>query len=96
MDISRTQSEGTENDPEKGSVSLAVKPLTSETMEPTSPTEPFNGLRQHMGTKLSPEEVKAEKSYLRKVDATILPMLAIMYFLASLVSLFGRRTHVYY
>lgn len=34
----------------------------------------------------TPEEIDAEKRFVRKVDLWILPLLSIMYFLASLVS----------
>lgn len=45
-----------------------------------------NGLTTHEETVLTPEERMAEKKFIRKVDLTILPLITIMYFLASLVS----------
>lgn len=44
-----------------------------------------NGLAAHMEVELSAEEIKAEKRYVLKVDCTILPLLVLSVFLASLV-----------
>lgn len=44
-----------------------------------------NGLAQHVNIERTPEEIAAEKRFLRKCDMLILPLLSIMYFLASLV-----------
>ena len=46
----------------------------------------FNALSYHAEIPKTAEEAKAEKRFLLKVDLFILPLLAIMYFLASLVS----------
>lgn len=36
---------------------------------------------------LSPEELKQERRFLLKIDTTILPLLGIIYFLASMVTI---------
>ncbi|CAK7237343.1 hypothetical protein SBRCBS47491_009943 [Sporothrix bragantina] len=43
-----------------------------------------NGLAQHVNIDRTPEEIVAEKRFLRKCDLLILPLLSITYFLASL------------
>lgn len=45
-----------------------------------------NRLNYHAEQPRSPEEIKAERRFVRKVDLWILPLLSLMYFLASLVS----------
>jgi hypothetical protein len=50
------------------------------------PFKPANGLAQHEEIFLTPEEIKAERRFVRKIDFLILPLLTIMFFLASLVS----------
>jgi hypothetical protein len=45
-----------------------------------------NSLAYHEETPKTPEEAKAERNLVRKIDFIILPILASMYFLASLVS----------
>ena len=44
-----------------------------------------NGLAQHEESVKTLEEIKAEKRFVLKVDLMILPILIIMFFLASLV-----------
>ena len=56
-----------------------------ETVENGVQDNAFNGFTQHMEGIKSPEEAEAEKRYLRKVDFTILPLLVLTLFLASLV-----------
>lgn len=46
-----------------------------------------NGLAQHVNIEKTPEEIAGEKRFLRKCDLLILPLLATMYFLASMVSI---------
>jgi hypothetical protein len=48
------------------------------------PVKPGNGLAQHV-------EIKAERRFVRKIDFLILPLLTIMFFLASLVSLYSLQ-----
>lgn len=43
-----------------------------------------NGLADHMPEELTPEDAKVERRVLLKVDLIILPLLTVMYFLASL------------
>ena len=45
----------------------------------------LNGLAQHEEAVKTPEEIKAEKRFVLKVDLMILPILILMFFLASLV-----------
>ena len=45
-----------------------------------------SGLAMHAQQSLSPEEIKQEKRFVLKMDFILLPLLASMYFLASLVS----------
>jgi hypothetical protein len=87
MEIYNSQTGERESDPEKGSICVGIDAVQTESLEHTTSTQPINGLSQHMAVQLTPEEKKAERAYLRKIDATILIMLALMFFLASLVSL---------
>ncbi|KAJ8103705.1 putative pantothenate transporter [Lipomyces tetrasporus] len=43
-----------------------------------------NGLGMHEMAVLTPEEIKAEKRYVLKLDLIVLPLIAVMYFLATL------------
>lgn len=45
-----------------------------------------NGITMHEEVELSPEEKRAERKLLWKLDLTLLPLLSLMYFLASMVS----------
>lgn len=45
-----------------------------------------NGLAVHKETDLTPQERRAEQKYLVKIDCIILPLIAAIYFLASLAS----------
>ena len=45
----------------------------------------LSGLAQHEESVKTPEEIRAEKRFVLKVDLMILPILIIMFFLASLV-----------
>ncbi len=45
-----------------------------------------NGIKMHEEVELSPEEKRAERKLLWKLDLTLLPLLSLMYFLASMVS----------
>jgi len=47
----------------------------------------ISGIAQHLPQTKTPEEVKAEKRFVRRVDFIILPLLASMYFLAQLVKI---------
>lgn len=44
-----------------------------------------NGLLMHEDVQLSPEETRAERRLVWKIDLIILPLLSLMYFLAALV-----------
>jgi hypothetical protein len=48
-------------------------------------SKPFNGLSQHQESEKSPEEIRAERRFVLKIDLTILPLLSLTLFLASLV-----------
>ena len=48
--------------------------------------KPANGFACNFESLKTPEEIKAEKRFVRKIDFMILPLLAISLFLASLVS----------
>lgn len=53
---------------------------------PTGPTRSEkSGLAIHEEVVLTPEETRAERRYVLKLDFIILPLCAIMYFLATLV-----------
>ena len=59
--------------------------------------KPANGFACNFESLKTPEEIKAEKRFVRKIDFMILPLLAISLFLASLVrtallSVFCRTT----
>lgn len=45
-----------------------------------------NGLKMHEAVELSPEEKRAERRLVWKIDLIVLPLLSLMYFLASMVS----------
>jgi hypothetical protein len=47
----------------------------------------INGLAEHTESEKTPEEIREFKRVLRKIDFTILPMLGIMSFMESMVSL---------
>ena len=42
--------------------------------------QPFNGLAQHIEFESSPEELRAKKRFVLKVDLTILPLLSLTLF----------------
>jgi hypothetical protein len=70
---------------------MAEKMPESEIMheenEPRNEPKPLlNGLALHEEVPRTPEEEKAEKRFVLKIDLLILPLLIIMFFLASLVS----------
>ena len=46
-----------------------------------------NALSYHQEVSKTPEETLAERRFVRKIDLLILPLLAILYFLASMVSI---------
>jgi hypothetical protein len=46
---------------------------------------PINGIAKHLSQTRTPDEAKAEKRFVLKTDCIVLPLLASMYFLASLV-----------
>ncbi len=50
--------------------------------------KPISGIAKHMTRTKTPEEAKAEKRFILKTDLIVLPLLASMYFLASLVRLY--------
>lgn len=50
-----------------------------------------SGLTAHLETSKTPEEIRAEKRLVMKIDLLILPMLALSLFLASLVSAVVKR-----
>jgi hypothetical protein len=56
---------------------------------PIGPTRPEktqkSGLAIHEEVVLTPEETRAERRYVLKLDLIILPLCAVMYFLATLV-----------
>lgn len=53
---------------------------------PTGPATPEkSGLAIHEEVLLTPEEARAERRYVLKLDFIVLPLCAIMYFLATLV-----------
>jgi hypothetical protein len=58
---------------------------------PSSNCEPKSGLAVHSEAVLTPEEKRAEKKFILKADLIILPLIATVYFLAALVSLFCTR-----
>lgn len=45
-----------------------------------------NGLLCHQEIVKTPEEARAERRFVRKIDLHLLPLICIVYFLASLVS----------
>lgn len=47
-----------------------------------------SGLLMHEDVQLSPDEKRAERRLVWKIDLIILPLLSLMYFLAALVCLF--------
>ena len=47
-----------------------------------------NGLLMHEQVQLSQDEMRAERRLVWKADLLILPLLSLMYFLASMVSFF--------
>lgn len=47
--------------------------------------QPTSGIAKHLEQPKTPAEAKAEKRFVRKTDFIVLPLLASMYFLASLV-----------
>ena len=51
-----------------------------------SNTKALDGFAQHLETQRTAEERRIERRFLLKVDLVILPILALMLFLASLVS----------
>lgn len=50
-----------------------------------------NGLLMHEQVQLSQDEMRAERRLVWKADLLILPLLSLMYFLASMVSFFFWR-----
>jgi hypothetical protein len=50
-------------------------------------TVKFSGLPADERVSLTPGEARAEKRLVRKIDLLALPMISLMYFLASLVGL---------
>lgn len=48
--------------------------------------KPVSGIEQHLRHESTPEEKKAEKRFVLKTDFIVLPLLASMYFLATLVT----------
>lgn len=50
-----------------------------------------SGLTIHLETSKAPEEIRAEKRLVMKIDLLILPMLSLSLFLASLVSAVAKR-----
>jgi hypothetical protein len=59
--------------------------MESVNEEVPTPHKPVNGLAQHEEIFLTAEEIKAERKFVLKIDLLILPLLIIMFFLASLV-----------
>lgn len=51
-----------------------------------------NGIKMHEEVELSPEEKRAERKLVWKLDLILLPLLSLMYFLASMVSLPSLRS----
>ena len=51
-----------------------------------------NGLLMHEQVQLSQDEMRAERRLVWKADLLILPLLSLMYFLASMVSFFFFAT----
>lgn len=49
------------------------------------PVSGKNGLDIHEKAVLTPEEARAERRYVLKLDFIVLPLIAVMYFLATLV-----------
>lgn len=54
------------------------------THEEQVPEKP-NGLLMHEEVQLSQDEIRAERRLVWKIDLIILPLLSLMYFLASMV-----------
>ncbi|KIY01719.1 uncharacterized protein Z520_01857 [Fonsecaea multimorphosa CBS 102226] len=59
-------------------------PLVALTHVEDTSNKPVSGIGKHLAQARTPEEAKAEKRFVLKTDLIILPLLASMYFLASL------------
>ena len=46
---------------------------------------PHGGLNDHVGLQQTPEEAKAERRFVWKIDLIILPIISVVYFLAQMV-----------
>lgn len=77
---------------------MSIPPKVKETSAQLEQLEIFSGVAAedvlikpknhafHAEQPKTPEELKAERRFVRKIDLWILPLLSVMYFLASLVS----------
>ncbi|KIW34299.1 uncharacterized protein PV07_01086 [Cladophialophora immunda] len=59
-------------------------PLVALTHLEDASNKPVSGISKHLEQARTPEEAKAEKRFVLKTDLIVLPLLASMYFLASL------------
>ncbi|OQU99153.1 hypothetical protein CLAIMM_04827 [Cladophialophora immunda] len=59
-------------------------PLVALTHLKDASNKPVSGISKHLEQARTPEEAKAEKRFVLKTDLIVLPLLASMYFLASL------------
>ncbi|OQV08074.1 hypothetical protein CLAIMM_12399 [Cladophialophora immunda] len=71
-------------DADKGAASSAVFVELASGNNGEVDVKQQSGLAQHVNIEKTPEEIAAEKRFLRKCDMLILPLLSTMYFLASL------------
>jgi hypothetical protein len=63
-----------------------IEDVENANIKRETPLSAKNGLEMHEMANLTDEEKQAERRYVLKLDLIVLPLIAVMYFLATLVS----------